>query len=420
MTVVRIPRALEPSHTAIMGDNGTGKSSLIRQRLCEIEDRGETAVVLDQALEFTSQFYDHARGDVILNPLDARMPFWSPTDELRVDAEALTLARSLYPERPRDQPFFVHNVQNLIAFLLTCHPDSPQELLRWCLNEHDELDVLVAGSTMEKLIAKTAPVMRASILASLNEIANALQLLPADRVATGRWSANNWSTRRQGWIFLTSTAPTRASLAPLMGLWLDTLILRLMNDGRPDTSTRRVSFVLDELASLPKLQNLPTALAEFRKSGHPVLIGFQGRGQIDARYGKEEADVMLAQPATKVFLRTSESHSAQWIEDTIGKVEMQRVSEGRTTGRNAHHTHNLVPETKPRVMASEISGLPNMTGYLKVGNLVTRITFPYLALPQKCEAFIERPTKPRPTRGAAPQTLPDATTGPQHEFNFLG
>ena len=83
-----------------MGDSGTGKSALIRQILCQLEDRGDTAIVYDPALEYTPQFYDPARGDVILNPLDVRSPYWSPGDELRHDAEALTLATSLFPDRP--------------------------------------------------------------------------------------------------------------------------------------------------------------------------------------------------------------------------------------------------------------------------------------------------------------------------------
>src|SRR2546426_270961 len=86
---VRVPRAIESSHFLIMGDSGTGKSALIRQILCQLEDRSETAIVYDPALEYTPQFYTPERGDVILNPLDARGTYWRPGDELRHEAEAL-------------------------------------------------------------------------------------------------------------------------------------------------------------------------------------------------------------------------------------------------------------------------------------------------------------------------------------------
>jgi GTPase SAR1 family protein len=71
-----------------MGDSGTGKSSLIRQLLTQIRARGETAVVFDPELEFTPQFYEPT-SDVILNPTDERMPFWTPSDEVRYPPEAM-------------------------------------------------------------------------------------------------------------------------------------------------------------------------------------------------------------------------------------------------------------------------------------------------------------------------------------------
>lgn len=42
-------------------------------------------------------------------------------------------------------------------------------------------------------------------------------------------------------------------------------------------------------------------------------------------------------------------------------------------------------------MPSEISGLPSMRGYLKLQNLVVRLDFPYLDLPARHPAFVERP-----------------------------
>ncbi len=50
---------------------------------------------------------------------------------------------------------------------------------------------------------------------------------------------------------------------------------------------RHAWFVLDELASLQRLPQLHTALTENRKSGNPVVIGFQGRSQLEVRYGHE-------------------------------------------------------------------------------------------------------------------------------------
>src|SRR6266851_1858428 len=106
---LRLPREIESSHILVMGDSGKGKSALIRQVLLQIEERGETAIVYDPATpaDYVPYFLTPSRGDFILNPLDQRMPYWTPGDELRQGADALTLAASLFPDRHNENSFFV-------------------------------------------------------------------------------------------------------------------------------------------------------------------------------------------------------------------------------------------------------------------------------------------------------------------------
>ncbi len=47
-------------------------------------------------------------------------------------------------------------------------------------------------------------------------------------------------------------------------------------------------------------------------------------------------------------------------------------------------------------MASEISGLEKMHGYLKSGNLVARMSLPYIGLESKERQYIERPAQQSP------------------------
>lgn len=210
-----------------------------------------------------------------------------------------------------------------------------------------------------------------------------------------------------GWLILTSTPETRTRLVPLTSLWLDMLVLRLMNRGQP--GRRPVWFVLDELASLQRLPQLHTAVTENRKSNNPVVLGFQGRSQLETRYG-HDAEAMLSQPATKVFLRTSEPHAAKWISDTIGEVEIERMRESRSRGKYGQRSFGLERQVEPLVMPSEISGLPSLCGYLKLGNLVVRLHFPFVDVPPRHAAFVERQAldTPRPTIAPVPAVQPAA------------
>ena len=402
--VLKIPRAIESSHLLVMGDSGTGKSALIRQILQQLEHRGDTAIVYDPALEYTPQFYTPERGDVILNPIDARSPYWSPGDEIRHEAEALTLATSLFPDRPNENPFFTEGPRRIFAHLLTFRPTA-EELASWLCHD-EELDRRVQATPYASIIDRQAPAQRSGVLAALNMVADTLKLLPRESETTRRWSAESWARSRRGWLFLTSTPETRTRLVPLTSLWLDMLVLRLMNRGQP--GHRPVWFVLDELASLQRLPQLHTAVTENRKSNNPVVLGFQGRSQLETRYG-HDAEAMLSQPATKIFLRTSEPHAAKWISDTIGEVEIERMRESRSKGKYGQRSFGLERQVEPLVMPSEISGLPSLRGYLKLENLVVRLHFPFLDLPVRHPAFVERSVveaKERPTVAATPARPP--------------
>lgn len=410
---VRIPCELEDSHFEIMGDSGSGKSALIRQLLMQINQRAASAIVYDPALEYTSQFYRPERGDVILNPLEQRMPYWSPCEEIVRPAEALTLAAALFPDTTRDHEFFVEGPRKIFAHLLTLKL-TIEELI-WCLSHEEELDRKLKGTALASLIYPSAGQQRGGILGSLSMVADSLRLLPAKQETCATWTAAEWSRQRRGWIFITSQPSTREQLRPLISMWLDMLILRLMNEGRDNA--RPVWFVLDELASLHHLPQLHTAITENRKCGNPLVLGFQGRSQIEAIYG-HVAEAMFSQPATKIFLKTGEPNAAQWISGFIGNVELERLRETRSDSQMPPYretrSFQMEHEVRPLVMKEEISGLENGHGFLKCGNLVVRFSFPYFELPKKQPGFIERevPQSSQNLRDSEPKPLPPSSGQP--------
>jgi hypothetical protein len=414
---VRVPREREAMHFLIVGDSGTGKSAAIRQMLSQIADRGEAAIVYDPALEYVPQFYRESRGDVILNPLDARCPFWTPGDEVPHEAEALTVAASLFPERGWENRFFVDAPRKIFAHLINLKP-TPEQLTHWMCQEQ-EIDARVQGTEMWAMIHSTAPNQRSGVMGSLNMVADAFRLLPTERETKARWSAYQWSRERRGWLFLTSKPTMRERLQPLLSLWLDLLVLRLMNEG--GNGARKTWFVLDEVATLQRLPQLTTAITESRKSNCPMVLGFQGKAQVETLYG-HIAEAMLSQPATKIFFKTSEPHASEWISKSIGEIEVERFRESRTRGVFPQNRENEQREItrEPLVMASEIGGLEPLHGYLKHGNLVVRMRMPYLKLDEPAEKFIERKitTPPVTTPVMMPAREPEpaqviAPTAPQ-------
>jgi type IV secretory pathway TraG/TraD family ATPase VirD4 len=384
--MLRVPSRAEDQHFEIIGDTGSGKTTIIMQMLRQIQARRHSAILYDPACEYIERFYDESRGDIVLNPLDRRCPYWGPSEELVRRAEARTVAASLFqPTNDRKGEFFVESPQKIFAHLLLDLP-SPQQLVHW-MSHPEEIDRRVKDTELASLIDPSAPQQRSGVLGSLSLVADSFRLLPKKEDAKSEWTAREWSKERKGWIFITSQPAEREALRPLHSLWIDMLVLRLLSAPRPEQHP--VWFVLDELASLQKLPQLHTAITENRKSRNPIVLGFQGKAQLEVIYG-HLAEVMLSQPATKIFLKTTEPNAAEWVSRAIGKVEIERMKETHFDGSRTGRNFSLDRQTEPLVLDSEISGLENLNAYLKHGNYVARFSFPVLEVPPSKPKFIER------------------------------
>ena len=407
--MIRIPQRAEAQHMQIIGDTGAGKTAIMLQILRQIKHRGDSAIVYDPAREFVQRFYDPSNGDVILNPLDRRCPYWGPAEELRRRSEAKALAVSLFqPPQDKKGEFFIESPQKIFAFLMAYGP-TPEELVKW-MSDPEEIDRRLKGTEHAHLIDPRAHQQRAGVLGSLGLVADSLRLLPKKGQGNGEWSATEWAETRQGWIFITSLPAEREALRPLQSLWIDLLVLRLLNE--PKAEQKRAGFVIDELASLQKLPQLLTSITENRKSNNPVILGFQGKAQLEYLYG-HLAEVMLSQPATSIWLKTKEPTAGEWVSKFIGKVEIERLRETHFDGSRAGRNFALDRQVEPLVMESEISGLADLHAFMKYENYVTCFSFPYLDMPVVASDFELRdapddklPYDPKNIGASKPQTRP--------------
>jgi hypothetical protein len=71
-------------------------------------------------------------------------------------------------------------------------------------------------------------------------------------------------------------------------------------------------------------------------------------------------------------------------------------------GQRNTTSYNNERDVVPLVMDSEITGLENLHGYLKSGNLVVRMSFPVIELPAKHARFTQRPAEIRPEEPPKP------------------
>lgn len=392
-----VERAKEAHHFQIAGDTGSGKSTIVRQIVYQIEQRGDTAIIFDPDREYIQEFFNERRGDWVLNPKDERCPYWPVGEEADDEAEATPIAIGFFPDQPTRQQFFLGHTRAIFSYLLATYHPTVNELGYWMAHP-EEIDKRVQGTEHQHTITANAAPQRAGILGSLNEAAKPLRMMPSHPEGRRRWSVREWAAKRQGWIFITSTPDTLDALRPMQSLWLDMLILKLQTN-EPKPGVPRVWMVLDELASLNALPQLHTALTKQRKSGNPLVTGFQGMGQLEKLYGVKEAEVITSQAFSNFVLRTREFRAAEHLSNLIGKAQLERVRETTPARwfqrRNASYSSERVID--PVVMESEIQTLSDLVGYFVQRDQVVRFGL-----------------RPQPKRKVAPDLIERVIPPVQH------
>ncbi|BBF68782.1 type IV secretion system DNA-binding domain-containing protein [Sphingomonas bisphenolicum] len=373
---VLIPARLETRHMAMIGTTGSGKTTALRQLLDGIEARGEAALVYDTSGEFIAHYYDPSRGDVILNPFDARCAFWSPFAEIAHPADADRIAHQLITETGQhDSDVWLDTsrilVANMIRALWQENRRTLPDLLHALKNRpKDDLKEWLATSSSARTFADDADRATGSVLFMLAKAADLIQFLRAEDGKAGPFAFRSFIEaldRHPGarpWIFVPRKEDYFEASKPLLACWLECAAGAVL--GLRPSEERRIWFVLDELADLPRVDNLARLLPEGRKFGAAVVLTFQALGQMQHRYGPQIAESMLGCCNTKLFLQTIDSDTRQWASQTIGDCEMEiRTKTDMLGDGDEGHRINLgrMREVRPAVMESQLR-LARHEGYL--------------------------------------------------------
>lgn len=373
---VPIPPRLETRHMAMIGTTGSGKTTALRQMLNGIEARGEAALVYDTSGEFVAHYYRPERGDVILNPFDDRCAFWTPFAEIAHPADAARIAQQFVTEASHhDNDVWLEMARILVANMLRelWKQDKPtlSGLLAMLQNmTKEQLKEALQDTSSARTFADDADRATGSVLFMLAKAADLIQFLRAEDSGGKPFAFRDFIhglDKREGprpWIFVPRKEDYFEASKPLLACWLECAASAVL--GLPPSADRRIWFVLDELADLPRVYNLARLLPEGRKFGAAVVLTFQALGQMQNRYGPQIAESMLGCCNTKLFLQTIDSDTREWASQTIGgqEVEIQTMTDALADGDNDPRTTlGRIRRERPAVLESELR-LPAYQGYL--------------------------------------------------------
>ena len=367
---IPFPPRSETQHTIISGTTGSGKTVLISDLVAQIRARGERCVLYDKMGSYTRTFLDPAR-DVLLNPLDARAPRWSPFLEARNARDFDMMAAALIPQqRDSADPFWVTAARQLFANGAAVLAQKGVTDNRVLVDHLLKADLTALAQAMEGTVAQSIvdpdnPRTALSVRAMLTANVSALEFLPDEGAP---FSIREWvaGEDRDGFLFLTSRGDQHASLRGLISTWLEIAVNAMLSLDQADD--RRIWVILDELPTLHQVPSLQPGLAESRQFGGCFVLGVQVASALRDLYGRNGAETISGLCGTRVVLAAPDRDTAQWSADSLGRSEVEEVAENVSYGANTIRDGvSLTPRRELRALAlpADIMRLPNLHGYLK-------------------------------------------------------
>lgn len=362
---VRIPRGTEPYHFFVVGSTGSGKSVAITKLLDEIEARGDIALVVDSGGEFCSRYMKPGR-DFIINPFDDRCAPWSPTAEMAGPWDAEALAKSMIPDGVGDSKEWNGYAQTLVTSVLRRLVDNKKLSIK-------DLLYYVQAAPVEELQPLLAGTTAAAQLVS-DKTFGSIRTIAANYLATYAYLEDDprpfsvakfIKAERPGFLFLTYRDDQLDSLRNLVACVLDVAARTIL--ALPANPNRRVWLIIDEFASIGKVQSIESVATKARKMGGCLLLGLQSVSQLQDRYGEKTAQTILSCLSSWLVLRCSDADTSEYISKYIGDTEISRMTRGESSSETGgSDSLNEQIQTQRAVMPVELQRLSNLQGFFKL------------------------------------------------------
>jgi type IV secretory pathway TraG/TraD family ATPase VirD4 len=398
---VAIPPEDETKHFKFMGTTGAGKSTAMRELLDGALKRGDRAVIADPDGAFLSRFYNRHRGDVILNPFDARSAKWDLFAELKNPYDIDQMARAFIPDRGNADPTWTGYGRTFFGAIVkqarALNVRDVAELYRLLTAaKKEELRILVDGTPAAPFLEEGNDRFFGSVRATTSDNTKSLEYICAQRGPA--FSVREWIKSGSGVLFLPYQADQIAALKSIISTWMRLAIFQTLSLGEGDWHTW---FAVDELDALGPIDGLSDALPRLRKFGGRCALGFQSISQVSTTYAHGVAQAMVENCGNTLVLRCSASENggtSRFASRLIGEREVVRIANSASRSSSGvfsgtgHDTHGTSEHhaTESAVMPAEIEQLPDRSGFLKFPSQPAwiRVSFPYFDVPKVAEPFL--------------------------------
>lgn len=382
---IPITKKRESEHMKITGMPGWGKSRLIIQIVAQYIARGELVFFFDAKPEFIAAFFRLCR-DAILSPFDKRGIPWDIAADVINKPKAEQIASSMIKLPTTGQTEWAQGARGIFTgILLSCITEFDDQ---WSWN-HIQAFKNLPIRKLHKLILANYPSAASYCDPESRSTTSYMSTLQAnlnfiEYLAVGWKDAhkNKNSISMIDWIngktkYQCVFFQNHASLNFIAGPLCNAVFTLTGNEvlTKENCEATKKVWVLDELFTMPKNDNLLDYLSKFRSKGGVIIIGVQDEAMIDKVYGEKDLKAINSIIGTSIIGKVSkDGGTADALSESLGKRNIERPQ-----GRQQNGQINWTSDTIPIVPPHEIYGLPKSSlengieGFLEIGGNVMKL-----------------------------------------------
>ena len=385
----------------VFGQQGSGKSVIIKPLLKNIIDSNEIVVIYDEKREYTELFYD-AKDTILIAPWDKRSAYWDISKDLQNTEDFELMAQRLINNKHLD-PMWSNGAKAIFAGILEICKSQNKDSWGWS-------DIANTLSTEEHILRELLDMNYKGAVRYIEPDSKTTQGFFSTLMADVAWInsvAGNWKKTNKNsfsirdWlegknpkikkIIIQSHPQFKFVGAPLCNAMLGILTSLMLS--KPDGYSKNTWLVLDELGNLPKNESIKEWLSLGRSKGCRLIAGTQSTSQLHEKYGEQDTDTILNLFSSIIALRCGISGGvAEYAAKCFGESIDERPSIDFSKPSSAN---NWQKETSALVTADDLRHLPQttkngVTGYLTSSgwNSVFKLQWSFPDLAIKSESHI--------------------------------
>jgi len=402
-----VPFDLESKHILILGTSGSGKGVLVNQLVAQINQRrhekrtGERCIFYDLKGEYVSK--QMHKDDFVFSPFDSRSLKWNIFNDIETPPDYDVVAKSLFISPDTKDAYWYNCASDVfrtgLLYLKMKGTTSNKELWEFFSQklEHikkafEQLPLGEQGAL--KHIDKADSPAAASIISILQERIQFFHYLVD---LNGDFSFRKYireqaNEKYRHNLFILNIEQYSTLFKPLMTLCLDMMIRETLS--LPDSLTRRIWFIIDELGTLYRMDSVIKLETVGRSKGGCLICANQDLGRIEEMYGRANLKSFFNNFNTNFTFRIREPETAEFLSKAIGDQQLIKTSHSRQmspSDAGDRRSENEQERTERLVMPVEFQGLKDLEAVVNIAGFgVSKITVPPIFYEERHPNFVLR------------------------------